>query len=310
MRITQEALEQELNKSKDDLENLGTKIQVAKVATAQESIGNYIEAGSKYAVVFSDKDIKVYLPEKEHSAYHNTFKKKMTYKFLKVTVLEKIDNIYIVSAREYTRLKNQPILEELKAANFVKARVIGFSEFSAILDYKGLQLELTNKDFSSRGTVSVSDVFRPNDVIPVVFDRVKKNGRVIKVKALSPYPKPEYLDIKSISDFEIGEVYLGKIIKTTPTAISVMLAYDSAAPKDDQGRPTGFERMIVLTAQHPEPILDEYMIKNLPVEVLITKPAEPLFRGKILSYKGPATDDGKLIFMKRLIQGAANDSNN
>lgn len=253
-------------------------VKIQKIIRLQNGLGVYIPKGIEVAKVQTEKNFIALIKKEEYELYHNSFPKndkKKLYRPMQVLVTNIFEvggkMIVLLSGDKYQRSIRENVLKEIESVNSFKAKVVGFMEYGAILEYKNIKLELSNSNFSFNKDISLNRVFHLQDEIEVKFDRLKKNGRIIRVIPTKMFPKPDYLEVKNFEEFQLDDIVKGKIVNTTPATVSVMLGYDSRKLDAKTNKPQGRMSMIVATMDHPEPVLDEMVVDNMPVTVQIYK---------------------------------------
>lgn len=253
-------------------------VKIQKIIKLKHGLGMYIPQNIEVAKVQTEKNFIALIKKEEYELYHNSFPKNNKTKLYRpfqvlVTNIFEVDGkmIALLSGDKFQRSMRDKVLEEIKQADSFTAKVVGFMEYGAILEYKNVKLELSNSTFSFNKDISLDRVFHINDQIQVKFDRLKKNGRVIRVVPITMFPKPEYLEVKDFNHFQVDDIVKGKVVNLTPASVSVMLGYDSRKLDPNTNKPQGKMSMIVATMEHPEPVLDEMVIENMPVTVQIYK---------------------------------------
>ena len=316
--ISKEQLEENLETHfSEDGTVKGIPLTVKKRIFAKKNYGKYIKKGDKCVELYSEEGIHVLMKNSMSSAYHNSgfFKNRNAV----AIVVDKVDdNTYVVSGRDYQRLYQKPILAEIAANdNMFIGRVVGFEEGGAILKYRGVHFNLSNKNFSeNKGSVSVEDVFKIGDYIPVKFDSARKNGRILRVLPLVKFPKPIYAQTHQLDDFKPDTEYIGKVIGTSPKHITVLVGTkDLPAPKFGDKYVSSD---IVLIAPHPINKIDEFIIPGVTVNVqvnVITKDVLlgyvngliPFDRGILLSQYITELDNAGYLKKLSTLLGANND---
>ena len=267
------------------------------------SVNPFLKKDSKIAVLKTEEDVLAVLPEKEFSSTHNTFpkfkfiNKPIRFYVLKIIQLQNNNIIVVVSKKKYEEEKSRKELDDLKNSSNIKAKVKGFTEYSAILTYKNLQLELFNHDFSENHDIKTSQVLKVNDLINIKFDRLTKKGRVIRVKPLILFPQRVYEKKKKHSDFKVNDVAPGKIVATTPSGITVMLGIDEN-DLNKNGKMKSRYSMITATMKHPDPVSSEFMTKDVPVTIRITKETPHNFYAELVSINLATSEDNHILYMK------------
>lgn len=280
------------------------RVQMESITQVPVELAQYLPIGSKIVKLRSLSDIDVYLPANQIDSYVNHIPTNIKQLRLIVLPLLKIpisDNrfAYICSRRAYLEAKNQPYLERLKTHTVI-ATIKGFNEYSALLRYNGLTLTLTNNDFSNHGDTKVSDVLGLNDYLPVVFSKMKKNNRVIRVKPKIPFPHPDYLKLYHLTDFKENHEYLAKIIKTTPKNIIVMLGKNDDATKSNSGQPIGPDAVIAGSARHPKGVIDDIAVPGQIVKVKIYKQMKPMLLVDITEVVSDYHEDCRTKYLQLL----------
>lgn len=189
-------------------------------------------------------------------------------------------NLVILSVKAFEKERKADVLEDLQSSEFVTAQVSGFSEYGAILRYKGLILELNNGSFSGK-TVPASTVLSVGDEVDVVFRKFRHGGRTIIVDPLYPFPHPEYMNPVDRSALEVGQVFNAEIRNITPTLISVSIG------RDTEG---GRNFPMLATCRHPHPAVAQYLSADIPVRVKLTKVGRHL-RASIVDINRDYVDD-------------------
>lgn len=292
-----------------DLDNAITahnalRVQMDDIVKVPAELEQYLPVGKDIVKLRSLPDIDVYLPANQIDPYVNHIPHNIKQLKLIVLPLLKVPlaadrTAYICSRREYLKAKNKPYLDRLKTHTVI-ATIKGFNEYSALLRYNGLTLTMTNNDFSDHGDTKVEDVFGLNDYLPVVYSKLKKNNRIIRVKPKIPFPKPDYLKLQHYADFKPDQEYLGKIIKVTPKAIIVMLAQNDDAPKSHTGQPVGSNAMITGSARHPRGVMDDTAIVGQVVRVKVYKQTTPMLLLDITEVVPDYHEECRIKYLKML----------
>lgn len=295
--------------SKIDLDNAMEKhqalrVQIDTITNTPAELNQYLEPDTKIVKLRSLSDIDVYLPANQIDSYVNHIPNNIKQLRLIVLPIYKIpiadDRIaYICSRRAYLQAKNMPYLERLKTHTVI-ATIKGFNEYSALLRYNGLTLTLTNNDFSNHGDTKVSDVLGLNDYLPVVFSKMKKNNRVIRVKPKIPFPLPDYLKLYHLSAFKEEHEYLAKVLKVTPKNVVVMLGKNDDAAKSNTGQPIGPDAIIAGTARHPKGTDDDITVPGQIVKVKIYKQTKPMMLVNITEVIADYHEDCRTKYLQLL----------
>ena len=91
------------------------------------------------------------------------------------------DTIAVFSTKKYEDEIRSKKIKELKDSGEVLAEVIGVTSFSVILLWNKLKLTLTKSELlGSSNDIELKLFVNVGDKIPVIFKRVKKNGRVVE----------------------------------------------------------------------------------------------------------------------------------
>lgn len=278
-------------------ENEEILIQITELGPSKYELPG-VKKGEEVAIINTDGFYGV-IPRLEYSAYHNSFKKNVRNKLIKAIIIGKYaasdgTKIIVFSSKQYELQDREDDLQELQEAEFVTGRIIGFNDYSAIVKYKKLHLQLSNADFSDKGDIKIEDVLKINDEIKVVFSKMKKRGRIIKVKPLVPFPKPEYLENINRSELKEGQIVKGKITRTSPKNILILIGKNEGVEKN--GKIVGKNSVILASALHPNPVLDEFMIPGIIVDVELTKITEEFIFCKIVDVNMNIYDDNMLKY--------------
>lgn len=167
-----------------------------------------------------------------------------------------LSKLIIFSTKEYELDIKEDVLNEIENSDILKATVTQFSEYGAILNYKGIILELNDGAFSKK-TISTKTIFSIGDTIYVKFKKFRNNKRKILVSPIIPFPKPDYLKELSLEDIDKDKTYNAEIRKLTANKIIVSIG------RNDKNNP------INVICKYPLSLLG-YISKDIPVRVKIT----------------------------------------
>lgn len=186
--------------------------------------------------------IMAVVPRKEFSSYHNNFGNHFERKrnvSLQGYVIDKKQinqrTVYIVSTRKAYRVQTKPDIIELMQHSHngegVLARILGFSEYGAILRWHNLDLTLTNSSFGrtqeklTRHRICIQDIYNVDEDMLIKFDRLKKSKRVIQVKPFVEFPVLDFNSIYDRKHFIVNDCYWAKVISQDTKTIHLQLGF-------------------------------------------------------------------------------------
>ena len=238
------------------------------IHTFDRSIPKVLLKGERYLSVHTDGSFIGMIPESEFSAYRNRFIKTKKYINYKTTVRVKDkvstksgESIVIFSIKEQELEARKEELDKLMNSEFVLGKVEVISDFQAILSFGNVRnLVLTRPSFSKNGVVAFKDIFSVGDSVPISFDRFKKNGKEMRVKAYLPLPDIDFMKPYDANNFKEGDNIIGQVINVRAESILVAIA------KDDSGNR---KYKSAYSRHHPSPGIDDFLIVGMPVDITI-----------------------------------------
>ena len=251
----------------DDIPEIGEPITLLTdgVDTSEINIPKTILKGEKFLKIANNYDWTGLIPESEFSAYRNKIKGRYLNKIVKAIVKNKIvsksgKKIATFSIKDFEYKDREDDLRTLQESDYVLAKVESCEDFQAILSYGKVQnLILTTPSFTHKGGLSVKDFFSPGDLIPIKWDRFKKNGRELRVLPKIEVPESDFEKELDVSSLEVGDELIGKVFSTKSS--SVLIAVGK--------RPGSNIPQQAYSRHHPSFDIDDYLVPGMPVRVSI-----------------------------------------
>lgn len=202
--------------------------------------------------------------------------------------------LVIFSTREYEQELKQDAIDEIVNSAYVTATVLSFTEYGAMLQYKGLTLELNDGAFSGK-SVPARTVLSTGDEIDVVFRKFRNGGRKILVQPRYQFPMPDYMQPRDRATLEKGQVFTAKIRSITPNSVLVSIGRDHSR---------GQNQPILVSCRPPHPAVAQYLTLDTPVRVKLTKVGDRM-HGSIEEINRDFVDDAIFAYRDLVAQKQA-----
>ena len=191
-------------------------------------------------------------------------------------------------------------IKELESAGEVLAEVIGVTNFSVILLWNKLKLTLTKSEFlGSSNDIELKLFLTVGDKIPVVFKRVKKNGRVVEVTTKIKPEVPIYNKVVEKDAIKPEDLVTGVVVDRDVNSVYVKVGVFVAPEVTNRSE-------IVMKCWHPHESIDSLLIEGQVVGVKIKKIKYSIRRsgglGSIITVDPHFTDDSIFRFREDLEQ--------
>lgn len=222
----------------------------------------YAINGKEDAVLQSEEGVFAYIPSNEYSVYQNRITQPQDTPGLiyKLEVIGKeVDgetHVLKASLRSINLRKREDQLETFKDAGYVQAKIFTFTPAGALLKYNNLVLTMIHASFNSGNKeIKIQDVLNKGDVIEVIYHKVKKRGREIRVLPRIALPTPEWK--KEHPLIKEGDTMIGMVDKVSSEFIYIILGNGGPGQPRTKG-----------SARHPvDPMLDSLVDEGIEVIV-------------------------------------------
>ena len=292
-----------IEKNEPRKEDYYFKLLFQDIVRMNFSIPGVVEEGEIVAVIDTDGGQAI-VPAKEFSVT-----KKLDHRILgkvRSGYLQKIINveyddgtsekIAVFSTKEYERRSREKLISELVEKEIVVAEVIGFTDYSVILFWKGIRLELFNKDIVGKGSsLDVNLLVNLGDHLPVKLKKVAKNGKLVQVVAVNKLNDPIYTKEFNESEIKVDDEFTGIVTERNEQEIKVKVGRNSG----EDGR-SKYE--IIIRTKHPHPTIKDQVFEDQIVRVNIKnifkneKKNKVIISGYIVSVFSHYIDDAIIQF--------------
>ena len=210
------------------------------------------------------------------------------------------DTIAVFSTKKYEDQVRAKKIKELKGAGEVLAEVIGVTNFSVILLWNKLKLTLTKSEFlGSSNDIELKLFLTVGDKIPVIFKRVKKNGRVVEVTTKIKPEVPIYNKVVEKDTIKPEDLVTGVVVDRDVNSVYVKVGVFVSPEVTNRSE-------IVIKCWHPHESIDSLLIEGQVVGVKIKKIKYSIRRsgglGSIITVDPHFTDDSIFRFREDLEQ--------
>ena len=261
-----------IEKNEPRKDNYYFKLLFQDIVRMNFSIPGIIEEGEIVAVIDTDGGQAI-VPAKEFSVTrkldHRILGKVLSGYLQDIVTVEYDDGtkekIAIFSTKEYERRSREKLIAEIENKQVVVAEVIGFTDYSVILFWKGVRLELFNKDIVGKGNaLDVNLLVDIGDRIPVSLKKVAKNGKLIQVVAVNKLNDPVYTTEFNESEIKPDDEFTGIVTDRDEKEIKVKIGRNSG----EDGR-SKYE--IIVKTRHPHPAIKDQVFEDQVVRVKVKK---------------------------------------
>ena len=210
------------------------------------------------------------------------------------------DTIAVFSTKKYEDQVRAKKIKELESAGEVLAEVIGVTNFSVILLWNKLKLTLTKSEFlGSSNDIELKLFLTVGDKIPVIFKRVKKNGRVVEVTTKIKPEVPIYNKVVEKDTIKPEDLVTGVVVDRDVNSVYVKVGVFVAPEVTNRSE-------IVIKCWHPHESIDSLLIEGQVVGVKVKKIKYSIRRsgglGSIITVDPHFTDDSIFRFREDLEQ--------
>lgn len=282
------------------------KLKIKDVVVINFDIPGVIESGQKAAIVDVDGGQGM-IPNSEFSvsaSLNTRIIGKTRNGYLKEIVnIEYEDGstekLAVFSTKDYEKEFRKGRLDELQAKGSVVAEVIGFTDYSVILLWNNIRLELFNNGLFGRHKNLSAEMFLSlGSKVPVKLKKIAKNGKLIQVEAINKLDDPVYTNEIDQTLIEDGQEMTGIVVERDQNNISVQVGRNSGASGGKKGK-------IIVRCFHPHPAIDSQVFEDQVVRVKITeakvkKSGNVALRGIISSVYPHYIDDAVVQFRSEL----------
>jgi len=261
-----------IEKNEHRKEDYYFKLLFQDIVTMNFSIPGIVEEGEVVAVIDTNGGQAI-VPAKEFSVVkklnHRILGKVLSGYLKEIIPVEYEDGttekIAVFSTKEYEKRSREKLIEELKEKDTVVAEVIGFTDYSVILFWKGIRFELFNKDIVGKGnTINVNLLIQTGDKLPVRLKKVAKNGKLIQVVAVNKLNDPVYTKEFNESEIKEDDEFTGVVTERNEQEIKIKIGRNSG----EDGR-SKYE--IIVKSKFPHPAIKDQVFEDQIVRVKIKK---------------------------------------
>ena len=288
-----------IEKNYDRREEYFFYLPIIDIVTMNFAIEGFIKEGEKVLVVDVDGG-RGLIPESEFSITQGVSERiigKNRRGYLKEIVnLEyesgEKESVAIFSTKEYEQKIRAGKFDELKAQEFVEAEVIGFTDYSVILLWNSIRMEMFRKGMLGRHTdLDLKLFLSEGDKVPVKVKRIAKNGRLVQVESLYQLQDPVYTKVISPESISVGDVFTGIVTERDLNKITIQIG------REEKNKV--FYKLLV-NAPHPHPAIDDMIFEGQVVSVKIYKKNGHKLRGSIENVDPHYIDDAIFQFRELL----------
>lgn len=201
--------------------------------------------------------------------------------------------LVVFSTREYEAQFKNKVYDEIESSEFIRAKVVSFTEYGTILIYKGVMVEMNDGSFSDK-TVPSRSVLSIGEEVDVRFRKFRNRKQKVIVDPVIPFPKMSYNEPLDKTTIKKGQIFNGEIKKIDSTSVQVVIGRDVTG-----GRNVGIKAV----CRHPHPAISQYLSMDVPVRVKILSDnngKSNFFRGSIEDINRDFVDDHIFEYRQKL----------